>query len=225
LAGIVLSVAIPAGLLSTFAIDPSTDSSLSAYVALMQLALNAAILYAVVAVVEGRPVTIRQAYYEGSGLLIRLVLLTLLLLVLALPLLLALLITAYGVVAPGATLGLMEKVLVGGLAVAVALPGLVLLTRSLWAVLVIADSPAGPMQAVRLSWQLTQGRTWAALGRLLALALMLGLLLVVPVSGLSFLSAISGSVWPYLLLQLILALVALPLSALYLHGYYRSLKA
>jgi hypothetical protein len=225
LVGIVLWVALPAGLISTFAIDPNVDSSLSAYVALMQIALNVALLQAVVALKQEQTITVRQAYYQGSSLLVRMLLLTALLLLLSLPLILALLIMTYGVAAPGVTLGLPEKLIMGGLAAVVALPGLALIGRSVWAIFVIAESPEGPVEAVRTSWRLTADRSVAALGRLLALGAMILALLALPVLGLTTLAALIGSVWPYFVLQVLLSLIALPLTTLYLYNYYRSLRA
>ncbi|HUC20995.1 MAG TPA: hypothetical protein VMR98_05915, partial [Candidatus Polarisedimenticolaceae bacterium] len=81
LVGIILVVSLPIVVLSALKIvDTSSDTTASAYLGFAQLAMNTAIIYAIVQVMRGeKPPTIRQAYYKGSGAFLRLFLVSFLL--------------------------------------------------------------------------------------------------------------------------------------------------
>ncbi|HUC20817.1 MAG TPA: hypothetical protein VMR98_04975, partial [Candidatus Polarisedimenticolaceae bacterium] len=129
-----------------------------------------------------------------------------------------------GVMVPNAPLGPVERALLIGLAVVIALPSLWLLARSLWAMYIVFESELGPIQAIRASWKLTAGRTWATLGYLGALVVFLAGLLVVPIGSLVGLQSLTGwFIWQPLL-QLLSTLIVAPISTLYLYRYLRNLQ-
>lgn len=224
LALIILTVILPVALLANFAVDPGSDTTLSAYLTFAQLAMNVALVYAIVQLMSGRPVGIRESYYKGSAMLIRMILVALLLTVMLLPLLLGLLIFAYGVVAPGTALSVPEKTLMGLLALIISVPSIVMVTRGLWGLYAIFETDHGPWDAIKHSRLLTKGKVVITLGRLIALVFLLLLMLVVPVGLLALLANFTQNVFVLVLIQVIIALIVLPLSNLYLYQYYKGLK-
>lgn len=221
--GATLIVALPVAILSNYGVDASGDTSSSAYLAFIQLAMNVAVVYIVTKVVAGKTVTIRQAYYEGSAMLVRLVLVSLLLVVMLLPLVLALVIISAGVLAPGAVLNGGEQILLIVLALLIAIPSLVLLTRGLWALYVIFEGPAGPIQAVAQSRRITKGKVMMAMGRLVALLGFLIAILLVPGAVLILLGSLTHWTLWAIILQVLITLTVLPLANFYLYRYYREL--
>lgn len=221
--GTTLIVALPVAILSNFGVDAAGDTTASAYLAFVQLAMNVAVIYIVTKVVAGKRVTIREAYYEGSAMLVRLVLVSLLLVVMLLPLVVALVIVSAGVLAPGTALGGVEQALLLLLALLIAIPSVILLARGVWALYVIFESKDGPIQATARSRKITKGNVLVILGRLLALLGFLVGILLIPAAVLLLLGSLTHwSVWS-VILQVIITITVLPLANFYLYRYYREL--
>jgi hypothetical protein len=221
--GATLIVGLPVAILSSYNTNSSGDTTGSAYLAFMQLAMNVAVIYIAVKLVAGQRTTIRAAYYEGSAMLIRLVLVSVLLVLMMLPLVLGVIIIGIGVLAPTAGLNLPEQLLLTVLAILVATPSVILVTRGLWAVYRIFEGPEGPIQAVRYSRQLTKGSVLVSLGRLLALAGFLVVILLIPVVILVAAGDLTHwGAWG-IVLQILITLTVLPLGNLYLYRYYLEL--
>jgi hypothetical protein len=221
---IMLIVALPVAVLSNFGLDSSGDSTFSAYLAFAQLGMNVALIYAIIKLLGGQKVSMRQAYYTGSAMLIRLVLVTLLLFCMTIFLLLSALILGYGVISPGTQLTVVEQALLVVLAIAIAIPSIILLTRGLFALYVIFETDKGPIQAVRESRLLTKGRVLVTLGRLVALVAFLLLLLVIPALILIPLQELTQWTIFAILLQTATSLIVLPVANFYLYRYYQGLK-
>lgn len=221
---VVLTVILPVALLANFAIDPSSDTSLAAYLTFAELAMNAALVYALVQLLDGKAVGVKEAYYKGSAMLVRMVLVALLLAVMLLPLMLGLLIFAYGVVAPGTQLNPSEKTTMGLLALLVVVPSIVMITRSLWGLYAIFETDHGPWDAIRHSWRVTRGKTVITFGRLIALIGLLLLMLLLPVGLLAVLANLTQNILWLVIMQVVIALIVLPLSNIYLYRFYRELK-
>ena len=224
LVAITLIVTVPVALLSNYGINPSSDTTLSAYLAFAQIAMNTALIYAIVQLLQGRKVTVKQAYYTGSGALVRLLLVAILLVLMALLIVLGVIILGYGVVVPGVALSGGEQFLLAVLAIIIAIPSVILLTRGFWALYVIFETDKGPLQAIRQSRKLTKGKVVITLGRLIALVLLLLLVMIVPIVLLQFLQNLTHWSIFLVILQVIASLVVLPLSNLYLYRYYQALK-
>jgi hypothetical protein len=158
---IMLVVGVPVAILSNLTASTG-DATISAYLAFAQLCLNVALVY------------------SGSALLVRLILVSVMLIGMALLLFLGLLILAYGVFSTGGDLTGFEQILLVILAVAVAIPSVILVTRALWALYVIFETPQGPIEAIKVSRELTKKRVLASLGRVVALGLLLLATLAVP---------------------------------------------
>jgi hypothetical protein len=223
LLGLILVVSVPVAIASVA--GGSGDGTLSAYLTFAQLTMNAALIYAVARIVNGEDVGIRQAYYRGSAMLVRLVLLSGLLLLLLLPLALGLYILTFGLLSPGADLALGEKLLTAGLALLIIVPGLIPVVRGIWGTYRLFDSEDGPVKAVIFGWQVSRGRTWASLGRLAALVVMLLGLVILPLALLVTAYVFTKSALILILLQIVVAAIVLPLTNLYMYQYYQELKA
>jgi len=221
--GATLIVALPVAILSNFGVDAAGDTTASAYLAFVQLAMNVAVIYIVTKVVTGKPVTIREAYYEGSAMLVRLVLVSLLLVLMLLPLVVALVIVSAGVLAPGAALGGAEQVLLLLLALLIAAPSIILLARGVWALYVIFEGKEGPIQATTRSRKITKGKVLVILGRCIALLVFLIGLLLVPAAVLLLLGSLTHWTAWSVILQVIITITVLPLANFYLYRYYREL--
>jgi hypothetical protein len=220
---VVTIVALPVAILSTYTVDPASDTALSAYLAFAQVAMNTALIFMVVQRMNGKKSSIRQAYYAGSAMLVRLLLVSLLIVVMLIPLLIGVLILAIGVLDPNAPLTVGEQLLLVLLAVIIATPSIALTTRGLWAIFVIYETELGPIQAVSESRRLTKGKLIVSLGRLVALGLLLLATVLVPALVLVVLNSLTGSGIFVVLLQLTITLTVLPLGYLYLYRYYRGL--
>ena len=223
-AGIILIVALPASFASVYLIDPSTDSSLSAYLTLAQLAMNAAVIYAIIKLSKKEPLVVKEAYYSGSAGFIRLVLTAFVLVLVSLLLVFGLLILFIGLLVPETALALGEKLLIGLLALMLLVPGFYLLARTVLAIFVVFDSNKGPFQAVAESWRLTAGKGWRSLGILFFMIAFIFILISVPAVILIILLNLTQVLFFQLILQVLVSLTVLPISNLYLFNYYQGLK-
>ncbi len=221
---IVLIVSLPASIASVYMIDPATDSSLSAYLTLAQLAMNAAVIYAIVKLNSKKAVSVKDAYYNGSAGFIRLVLTAFVLVLISLLLVFGLLILFIGLLVPETALALGEKFLIGLLSLILLLPGLYLLARTIFSIFNIFDSDNGPLQAVAESWRLTAGKGWKSLGALFFMMVFIFLLILVPAAILVVLLNLTQVLFFQLVLQVLVSLTVLPLTNLYLFNYYQGLK-
>lgn len=221
---IVLTVIIPVSLAANYIVDPAGDTTLSAYLTFAELAMNAALVYALIQLLKGKQVGVKESYYKGSAMLIRMILVALMLTVMLLPLMLGLLIFAYGVVAPGTSLSASEKTVMALLAVLVATPSVALITRGLWGMYAIFESDKGPWQAISYARGLTKGKVVISLGRLVALVFLIGLMLLAPIGLLALLASTTQSTIVLVLIQIIVAIIVIPLSNIYLYRYYKGLK-
>lgn len=217
-------VALPAAIATTYFTDPSGNTAAAAYVAFAQLAMNAALLYAIVRLTAGRSIGVRAAYYEGSVLLVRLILFSVIMAAISLLLLFGVLIFAYGIVAPGAILSGGEKFLLTLLAMLVLVPGLVLAIRTGWGGFVIGATDQGPWQAARASWRATRGKVVIISLRALAAVLVLLLLVGAPAAFLLGLASWAQLGFLTVIVQTITNIVFAPLLITYLYYLYQGFK-
>jgi len=222
---IVLVVTVPVAILSNIGVSSTSDTTSAAYLAFAQLAMNAALIWAVIERRHNRPVSVRQAYYTGSAALVRLVLVAVMLVGMSLLMVLGVVILGFGLAAPvaGESLPAGEQVLLALLAILVSIPSIVLLVRAMWAIYIVVETPLGPLEAIRKSRMLTRGKVVVTLSRLVALAVFLLLMVVVPVVVLLVLANLTHSVVFTILLQIFISLLVLPLANFYLYGYYQGL--
>lgn len=224
IAGLVLVVSVPVALVSNYLADPKGDTTISAYLAFAQLAMNAALIYAIVGLLHGHRPSIRESYYKGSAMLVRMVLVSALLLLMGLFIVLGFYVLIVGAFAPDLSLVVMERFLLAVFAILLTIPGIVLLVRGSWAMYAIFEGDEGPIQAVRTSRRLTKGRVVITLGRLLALLGLMLILMIAPIVLLITLQNLTHWAFWLVLLQISSALIVLPLSNIYLYRYYQGLK-
>ena len=122
---------------------------------------------------------VRRSYYEGSSLLLRLVLLVVVLAAMALPAGLGLSLYALGTTGEG-QVSPAVYVILAGLAVLLALPTLALYIRYGLSIYAIADGDS-PIRALRSVSRLTRGKFWLTTRRSLVVVLLL-FAIIVPVS-------------------------------------------
>jgi uncharacterized membrane protein len=195
---------------------------MSAYIAFANFIMSTALLWAVVQRENGQAVSLKRAYFAGSALIVRLLLLTMLLALMLLPLVIGLLIFGFGVVQPGVSITGGEKVLLILVAFLIAWPSVILLARGIFGVYAIAGENLGPWEAVRRSNQLVRRRLVPVLARQLVLLLAVLLIVAVPV----VLTAVTGSsstLWA-LILQVAASLLVLSFANIYLYKLYLALK-
>jgi hypothetical protein len=221
---ILLIVLVPSALITNFVLSPEVDTSLSAYVTLANSLMNAALVLAIVKKTDGIKMTVKAAYYEGSAMLVRLLLLTVLIGIMLLPLIIGLIIFTLGFADAEDILSISEKVMLVILSVIFTIPSLTMLTRAIFSLYVVAETSKGPWEAVVASREIVKGRALAVFGRLAALILLLMLIVAIPTVGLIFLGSSLHSAWPALVLQILIGLIVLPYSNLYLYRLYQELK-
>lgn len=214
-------VALPAAIVSTYMVDPAADTAFAAYVAFAQLAMNTALLYAVVQLAKGKKVSVKQAYYDGSALLVRLILFSFITALVGLLVLFGVLIFAYGIVAPGTILSGVEKYLLTLLSAVVLIPGLLLLARISWGALVIASTDLGPWEATRKSWSLTRGKVVMITLRAFVWVLVLGFVVGLPAAFLLGLASWAQLGFLTVIVQTVLTSIVVPLLILYLYSLYQ----
>lgn len=214
---IILLVMIPVVALTLIT---SSDQTLGTYGSFATLIMNIAVISTVIKLNTGSSkVTLSEAYYGGTTRFVATVCVVALLG-------LQLLFFAAGVGAyisgtEGATVGLslVEKLLVGIIPLAGAAISFRWLTRSVFALYLVQDDDMRPVRAVRSSSSLVRGKSWPVFGRILAGAVLMMVVLIIPSLAIStlpesasWLSKIATS-----LLQVVSALVLVPFASVY--GY------
>lgn len=222
--GLMIIISLPVAILSVSGNGTTAQAQLAGYLAAAQLIMNSALIYGIIKRVDGKKVTIRQAYYQGSGALVRLVLVSLLLTLMILPLVIGLFILNTGIYGAGEQLAIGEILLLAATAVIISIPSLIWIPRAIWSIFIIYGSSAGPIEAIKQSRAISKGKNRVLLGRLLTLGLWLILVAAVPTVALVFLQYTTGSTLFQFFLQLILALTILPLASFYGYRCYKGLQ-
>jgi hypothetical protein len=220
---ILLIVLVPTSLLSNYVVDPSSDSTLSAYITLANSIMNVALIWAVIQRYHQRKISPKQAYYKSSSALLRLLLFVILVGLMLIPLLIGVIIFSLAITEPNELLSIFEKAMLVILAVIFALPSLTMLTRAVFGLYTLVETDQGPIEAIRTSRNAVRGRALAVFGRLAGLVLCLVLMLIIPIVLLVVASTFWQSLLALTLLQIIIGLIALPLSNIYLYRLYREL--
>lgn len=217
LAPIILVVMLPLVILGFIT---NNDQITGNYGSLATLVMNLAVVYAVVRLKAGdERVSLRQAYYAGTTRFVPFVGVIAILAAQMIPLLIGGLIYVSG--STGATVGLgpFEIGLLVGLWLIIGIPSFRWLTRSIFGLYLVLDAKTSPILAIRDSAALVRGRSWLIFFRLLAIALVLFVIIIVPSLAISTLPSTAG--WPLRaateLLQVFTSLVLLPVASVY--GY------
>ena len=198
------------------------DPVFSAYATIATFVMNMAFLFALGALRQGQTVSLKQAYYEGTARFIQFFLAAFVLALAALPLALGTSIYLVGIGA-GLLVTLGEKLLLGALWLVFAMVSVALLARWLFAALIVIEKGNYPVAALSQSFNLTRGKAWPVIGRIVFIGLTALILLVLPVLGVAVLGA-DQQKWVQVLLQLYGTLVVLPVISTYFYILYEELQ-
>jgi hypothetical protein len=214
---IVLTVTAPVVVVSLLT---GSDQTLGTYGSFATLIMNLATVSAVIKLMKGQArVSLSEAYYQGTSRLVAFIGAVAILGLQMIPFLIGGVIYLSG--STGATVGLstVELVLLGGIWLLFSVPTLRWLTRSVFGLYLVQDPQVRPLEAVRASSALVYGRSWVVLGRILAGALLMVVILFIPSLAVSTLPD-SASLMTQVatgLLQIVSALVLVPFASVY--GY------
>ncbi|MBW4062238.1 hypothetical protein HJC99_06735 [Candidatus Saccharibacteria bacterium] len=217
----ILVVTLPVRLLSLSS-SLTADGSFSTFSAVLSFILNLALLAVAGRRYHDEPVTVGDAYFDGTKAFVRYLVTSFMLTLALFPLGLGLIFFRIGVSASPA---LGETLLIAAVALAISLPSLWLLIRFSLAPVIAANTNLRPIASLRLSRQLTLGRFWSVTRRYTVLVLWL----LVIGTALTFLLALIGSVYHDTvvlnsLYAFVLSLVGLPLGSIYLTRLYNRLS-
>ncbi|MBW3538297.1 hypothetical protein KY386_02265 [Candidatus Parcubacteria bacterium] len=223
LVGITAVGAVTTGLLSASR-DLAADPALAVYRSLATLVMNTALIWAVIRLHQGQPVTLRSAYYSGTAALVRFMLVALVLALQLVPLAAGAIIYDQGTGSAAVAVSLGERLLLGLIWLVLALPTLYWLTRSIFSLYIVQEPEVTPVQALRRSTAAVRGRTLAVARRLLVLAVLAVVVMALPPLALAVTVGLRQPFWLLALLQLATSLVLLPLAAVYGYRLYRALE-
>lgn len=198
----------------------NNDQTLGSYGSFATLIMNVAVIYSVIRLKSGdKKVSVAQAYYRGTARFVAFICVVGLLSLQLIPFLIGGLVYVSGSTGSTLGLGLVEMTLLGVIWLLIASPSLRWITRSIFGLYLVHDSSVGPVAAVKASSSLVRGRSWPVLGRLLAGALLMIVILLVP--SLAATALPDNASWVAKIatngLQLISAFVLVPFASVY--GY------
>lgn len=191
----------------------------SAFGSIAAVLMNLALIWAIIELSHNRVIKVKDAYFKGTAAFIQFLVVALLLVLMLLPLIIALSIAGLGILPPQALMA--ERLLLGFLALLLSAPTAYWLTRYVFALFIVCESPSGPIAALKASGRLVKGHLWPVLGRLAVIAIIVSVLGSLPL----ILSAVLPQIGqiPILGIQLLTGIIGLPYLNLYLHQLYRSL--
>jgi hypothetical protein len=217
-------VTVPTAILSALP-AASEDPYAKFAIAAASVLMNVALVWAVAArYATGKVPTLAEAYYDGSVLIVRYLLVSLALVAMFVP-------AAFGIVLMGISIlaaaymniSVGEQALMGVVAFVLSVPTLHLFTRFMLSLVTVARENLRPLAALRASRNLTLGYYWPMVGRL-AQALVWLLLVSIPVSllaaGLAMLQLPAVAV---VVFHIGTTLLAIPIGNLYLFELHDAL--
>jgi hypothetical protein len=216
-------IAVPTnliGLSSSLASDPTVVL----YLNLASLFMTAALLWAVANGQDNVKFKLRQAYYDGSVILVRFILVVAMLALMVLPGAIGLSLYGLGTASTVAPVSVAVQLLLGGLAILLFIPTLVLLVRFIFSIYRVIVEGDWPIAALSHSWRSTRGSFWPLTGRLALLVVWIVLAMLAPLIVLVGLAVITHLYFFIVLLQLAFSLLAVPLICLYTFRLYQVLQ-
>lgn len=225
LALIAVVVALPVNLLNL--LSTPSQSGLTGYTTAATIFMNVAIFYAATRLVNGqeRP-SIGEAYYQGTARSVVFILVSGVVVLMLVPATLGLLFYLIGTLpTAGSSISLGEQILIGFIALLLAVPTVWWLVRFFLAPFGALAESLPPLATLRRARQLTLGRFWQVLGRLV----IIGLAAIVIAFILVIFPTLIDIVWHSqtalsFIFQLLLSLILLPLAGLYLARLYLELS-
>lgn len=200
----------------------SADAVISSYTTFASLFMTLALIWAIINF-QGKPMKLRQAYYDGSGAVLRFVLVAATLGLLLIPAALGASIYTLGQSPSGSAFT--EQLLLAVLGLVLAFPSFYWLVRFGLALYRVVGSSDWPVASLRYARELTLGRFWAVAGRAVLLLVWVLLLMVIPTIVCVGLAIATRQAIFLNLLQLLAGLIILPFVHLYGYRLFRVLEA
>lgn len=216
-------VTVPSNLIGLSA-SLASDTTVSFYLNLASLFMTGALLWAVVHAQAETTLKLRQAYYEGSAILLRFVVVAAVLAMMVLPAAIGLSLYNLGSASTGGSVSLGIQLLLGFLALLLSLPTFYWLVRFGLSIFRVAAAGEWPMAALKASRKLTLGYFWPLAGRLVLLLVWIALLMIVPLIVLIGLAILTHAIFFIVLLQIAFSLIAVPFISLYTYRLYQALQ-
>lgn len=223
LLGTLATVSIPLAALA--ALGLSSDATFSAYSSFLTLIMNLAVIWLITEFNAGRRPTFSQAYYRGTGALVRMMLLAVAFFFIAVPFLIGALFYLQGVTGSIVAASGPEKLLLGMVWLVLSLPSAWLAARFFLSMFALVEQDTAPLAALAYTNSITKGHTLKILARLLVLAIVVLVTIAAPAVVLS-LAKLNAKVLTFFMamLQLLSVLILLPLINLYLFNLYKALE-
>ena len=224
----ILIVVIPVDIISwIIGAGQASSSAISPFLGFAQIIMNVALLYGIAQTFENRPFPkLSEAYYDGSSVIVRYLLVLFLFVLMMLPALFGAVILALAFVPDTITqIGAPEQALMSLLAVIFALPSIYLVVRNGLGLVAVVREDLRPFAALRASRLITHRRFWPVFGHLIGL-LFVTLLISAPTGVVALL------IYYYLkwttvavgLFQLVTTITTLPITAVYCYQLYLALE-
>jgi hypothetical protein len=215
-------VVVPSNLIGLSA-SLSSDSSIMLYENLASLFMTAGLIWSVSRGQHDPDYKLRRAYYDGSAMVLRLVLVIAVLAVMFLPAAIGVSLYGLGAGANAGSASVPVQLLLGALAIILSLPTFYWLIRFGVVIFRVATTDEWPIEALRNSRLLTLGRFWYLAGRIAQLLLWVVIIMIVPVLLFIGLALLTHAVFFIVLFQISFSLIALPIIALYTYRLYQVL--
>ncbi len=215
-------VAVPTNLISLATViagDPTTIL----YENLGSIFMTTALIWAVTHAQKDDSMKLRQAYYEGSTMAVRFILILVVLAAMSIPAAVGLSLYSLGTSTATGTAPLPVQLILGGLAILLAIPTFYWMVRYGLVIIRLAITDEWPIAALKSIRRLTLGYFWPLARRAAQLVLWILLLMIVPGIVFVTLAAATHAVIFIIFLQLSFSLVIWPFSALYIYRLYRVL--
>lgn len=223
LVGVTALVALPLAVLSSIG-GLDQDSTFRAYNSFLTIIMNVALIWMIVKLLNGKTPTIADAYYRGTVVLVRLFLLFVSYFFMAVPFLVGALFYIRGVSGTTIAASGAEKLLLGTVWVALAIPSFWLLSRYILASYALVEQDLNPMAALRASAVRVKKQIFRVGGRLLFLVVFMLMAVVVPLVAIAAILRGGLPAAGQNVLQLLFVLVLLPIANLYLYKLFRALQ-
>lgn len=231
---IVAVTALPVGFLGLF-MGASSDTTLSAYLALASLVMTTALVWAMARQFAGRttqmtarlprPVSVARSYYDGSELFVKFMLVGLSLVSMVVPLAIGLGLLNVSLSVTGFTnLISPEQLIITAVCALIALPTFYLLGGYSLGLIAVARDGGRPIEALRTARKLVRGSFWSTVARLILLIIWMSILLAPMAVAAGLLVNIGYVGWAKLLFQYYSWFIILPIMYLYLFELYISLE-
>jgi hypothetical protein len=218
-------VTVPANIITLVDLN-TANATVQSYVTFASVIMNVALIWAIVQSERaGATPKVATAYYDSSAFIVRFLLINAALLVMVIPAGLGAALYSVSLQYASYSGGSgPEQILLGGLALILALPTLYLLVRYGLSTMALVRDNLRPIAALKRTRSYTLGRFWSLAGRLVLLGIFLVILLLPSVLAYFLLSMLNLDNLAVVIFNIIAALTVLPVANISLMRLYRALE-